>query len=99
MWDMVEKIPALDLEGLAINGLIEHFELRECRELGNDYVKIVAQLKNGSRVETECGPRYRIGRVYLTLVKYKEWGPTVVLEGVSEEMMSGITYDLDLGEE
>jgi len=95
---LVERIDILSLEGLSINGFVEDAELVDCERKGNmRYAKIRAKLSDGRIVETQCDVYPRIVRVYLTLVKYKKWGKLIPLREVTEEMMSGITYDLDLG--
>jgi len=85
-------VSPLDIEGLALNGFVEEFRLEDCGVNGGARLcKLIAKLKNGDVVMTECMEYPRISRVYLLLIKYKDWvGSFIRNEGV----MSGITYDL-----
>jgi len=83
----------LDLEGLALNGFVETAKLEECKE-GSTF-KIIATLHNGQVVETECIERERISRTFIVITRYREWGKILAERGYTEEMMKGITYDLD----
>ncbi len=95
---MVRKISILELEGLALNGFVDEVELIDCYVDKNvRYSKLRVKLFNNEVVETPCDHYARISRVYLVLVKYKDLGKTIVRRELSEEMMSGITYDLDPG--
>ncbi len=98
MWGrtVIERIDVLELEGLAINGMIKSFKLIDCEKKGKIRLsKITALLADGREVETDCMEYPRIVRVFVLLEKYKNWGDTLVMKDVSEEMMKGITYDLD----
>jgi len=94
----MHRVTILELEGLVMNGLIDDFKIIDCEvDKKKRYSKIVAKLRTGENVETQCLEYPRISRIYLVLVKYKDWGKTLVSEEITPEMMSGITYDLDLG--
>jgi len=96
---MPERISILELEGLALNGLVREARIVDCSKVkGIRYSKIVAELSDGRIVETTCDFYSRIIKTYLTLIRYKDLGKTIVIKELSEEMMSGITYDLDLGD-
>jgi len=91
------RVSILELEGLALNGFIDDVKLIDCYVDKNvRYSKLKVRLSNGEVVETSCDHYARISRVYLVLIKYKDLGKTIVRRELSEEMMSGITYDLDL---
>lgn len=93
---MIERIEVLDLEGLAINGMIKSFQLVDCEKKGKIRLsKITAVLADGREVETDCMEYPRIVRAFILLEKYKNWGDALVMKDVTEEMMKGITYDLD----
>lgn len=83
----------LHLEGLALNGFITSAKLERCGE--NDLFKIVAVLDNGNVVETECIEHERISRTFIMITRYREWGGVLARREYTEEMMKGITYDLD----
>jgi len=92
----VDRVTGYELEGLALNGFLKEFELVDCgKEKGIRYSKIIAVTLDGKRLETECMEYSRVVRIYLVLLKYRDWGRRLVREEVSEEMMSGITYDVD----
>ncbi len=91
-------LSVLDLEGLAINGMVSDYEVVDCSSPSSvRYSKIVAKLENGEVVETECMDYSRISRVLVVLLRYvkNKWGEILVDKEISEEMMSGITYDLE----
>ena len=83
----------LRLEGLALNGFIASAKLEDCGE-GNLF-KIVAVLDNGNVVETECMEHERVSRTFIVITRYKEWERVLARREYTEEMMKGITYDLD----
>jgi len=92
-----ERITGLDLEGLALNGFVKEFKVIDCERTKTiRKSKIVAKLEDGRVVETECMEYPRISRILLVLNAYSKWGKTLVIG--TEEMMSGITYDLDHAE-
>jgi len=92
---MVEKIHILDLEGLAINGMVESHKLVDCEKKGKvRLTKLVAKLADGREVETDCIDYPRIVHTFIVLEKYKDWGKNLVKEEIPERVMKGITYDL-----
>lgn len=94
MWVLTttEKIDVLTLEGYAVNGFVTEFKLIDCFKSGKvRTAKIIATLNNNRYVETECLDYPRISRVYVLLEKYKDLREVFT----SEEVMSGITYDLE----
>jgi len=93
---MPEKIPVLNLEGYAINGMVKEFRIIDCKSLGGLRMsKIIAKLRSGDEVETECMEYTRVVRILLVLEKYKDLSMPLVTKGLTEEMMRGITYDID----
>jgi len=93
---MVKKIPVLNLEGYAINGFVKDYRLVDCEKKGKlRLTKVVATLKDGDTVETDCMEYPRAARIYILLEKYKYLSGPIVKEEITEEMMKGITYDLD----
>jgi hypothetical protein len=94
---MVEKIPVLNLEGYAINGFLDSFKIVDCDVKGKVRLsKIQARLVNGEEVETDCMEYPRAARIFVLLEKYKKFKNAIVVDTINEEMMKGITYDLDL---
>ncbi len=83
----------LRLEGLALNGFVTSAKLESCGE--DNLFKIVAVLDNGDVVETECMEHERISRTFIVITRYREWGRVLARREYTEEMMKGITYDLD----
>lgn len=68
---MVRKIDALELEGLAMNGFVVDAKIIKCWESrGVTYSKIVARLRNGEEVETECMLHERTSRLLLAIATY-----------------------------
>ena len=93
---MAEKIGLLELEGLAINGFVESFTVEDCAKEGKIRIsKLKVKLTDGRDVETECVEYPRLVRVILVLNRYLKWGKYLVTKEITEEMMSGITYDID----
>jgi len=88
-----ERIEVLRLEGLALNGFVTSAKLEKCGE--DNSFKIVAALNNGEVVETECMEQERISRTFIVITRYREWGKVLAKKEYTEEMMKGITYDLD----
>ena len=68
----LKLISVLDLEGLALNGLLEKFHVLKCKEKGK--VKIVAKSVDGSEVETPCFDEFRLGVELRILENYRRWG-------------------------
>lgn len=88
-----ERIEVLRLEGLALNGFVTSAKLEKCG--GSNLFKIVAVLDNGDVVETECMEHERVSRTFIVITRYREWGRILAKKEYAEEMMKGITYDLD----
>ncbi len=94
---LTEKIHVLNLEGYALNGLIQDFTLENCRWEGKiRLARIKAKLMSGEEVVTECMEYPRAARLFILLEKYKDLSKGIVIENLNEDVMKGITYDLDL---
>ncbi|MCD6324065.1 MAG: hypothetical protein J7L55_03040 [Desulfurococcales archaeon] len=94
---MVEKIHVLNLEGYALNGMVEDFTLEDCKWEGKVRLsRVKAKLRNGEEIMTDCMEYPRAARLFVLLEKYKNLSKSIVIEGLDEEVMKGITYDLDL---
>ena len=86
---MREKIHYLDLEGLAINGLIEKVSLEDCsRDSKLRKSKILAVTKDGREVETECIDYNRIVRIWIVIKQYEKWGRQINEERAVKEFIS-----------
>ena len=93
---MPEKIPVLNLEGYAINGMVKDFTMVDCKSSNKLRMsKVIAKLQSGEEVETECMEYTRAVRVFIVLQKYKDLSTPLITKALSEEMMKGITYDID----
>lgn len=76
---MNRKIHYLDLEGLAINGMLKKAEMIDCSV--RDKVRrsrIVAETVSGEVVETDCIDYERIVRVWIVVKHYEKWGRDIV---------------------
>jgi len=86
---LVERIHYLDLEGLAINGLIEKASLEDCglnKKVRKS--KISAVTRDGRKIETECIDYSRIVRVWIIIKQYEKWGKQILEEGLQKEFVS-----------
>ncbi len=93
---MPEKIPVLNLEGYAINGMVKDFRMVDCKSSGKLRMsKVIATLNSDEEVETECMEYTRAVRIFIVLEKYKDLSSPLISKGLTEEMMKGITYDID----
>jgi len=90
-----ERVGILHLEGMALNGFIASAKLEKCGNNENNLFRITAVLYNGNVVETECTDHDRISRTFIVITRYREWGKVLAKREYTEEMMKGITYDLD----
>lgn len=90
----MESITLLDLEGLILNGFIQHLEVVDCESPSDIRLsKIIGKLNDGTEVVTGCYEYSRLSRIYLVFINYrnKNWFSEVK----SGAVMSGITYDLE----
>jgi len=90
----MKPVALLDLEGLILNGFIQHLEIIDCESPSNTRLsKIIGKLNDGTEVVTECYEYSRLSRIYLVFVNYRDenWFSEVK----SRAVMSGITYDLE----
>ncbi|MGC9147985.1 MAG: hypothetical protein ACP5GI_00855 [Sulfolobales archaeon] len=86
---MREKVHYLDLEGLAINGLIEKVSLEDCnRDNKIRKSKILAVTKDGREIETECIDYSRIVRIWIIVKQYEKWGKQISEGESAEEFIS-----------
>jgi len=85
-------VSVLDLEGLAINGLVEEFSEESC---GGGRVRIVARVSGGEEVETPCMDRggaesvERLLRVYSPKAYGQFLRPGPVMTGITSEDEGG----------
>lgn len=90
----MKSVTLLDLEGLILNGFIQHLEVVDCESPSNIRLsKIIGKLSDGTEVVTECYEHSRLGMIYSVFINYrnKSWFSEVK----SGAVMSGITYDLE----
>ncbi|MEZ0289655.1 MAG: hypothetical protein ABWJ42_01010 [Sulfolobales archaeon] len=84
---MNRKIHYLDLEGLAINGLLTQSILEDCENVrGVRKSKIIAETLSGERIETDCIEYERLVRIWIILKQYEKWSRDFI-ERVSEEIL------------
>ncbi|RLG86545.1 MAG: hypothetical protein DRO15_06000 [Thermoprotei archaeon] len=79
---MSKKISILNLEGLALNGLIKSYSVVNCDE--ENKVKIVAQTELGEEVETPCFDKVRLSTIMRILESYKAWGKSILTKEAVE---------------
>ena len=81
---MGDTIHYLDLEGLAINGLLDKVSLEDCSEKNIRKARIKAVARDGRSLETECIDYNRIVRVWITIKHYEKWSGLIVEERTSD---------------
>lgn len=87
----------LDLEGLALNGLVEGVELVDCELKPLRRSRLRVALSDGRQVETECAPYERIVRSYLVILRYIEFGKLIASKQMDEKTIESLRFDT-LGE-
>jgi len=93
------KVSVLNLEGLALNGLLRDYSIANCDK--EDKVKIIAQTEWNEEVETPCFDKSRLPVIIRLLESYRKWGKSILTKEVvkpftieeEREVMKGITSD------
>ncbi|NAZ13320.1 MAG: hypothetical protein GU359_04105 [Desulfurococcales archaeon] len=81
-----QKVHYLDIEGLAINGLLRKADLIDCEIKPKiRRSKIIVETFDGKIFETECIDYERIVRIWIVIKHYEKWGRDIVIKGLEEK--------------
>ncbi|MEL9929328.1 MAG: hypothetical protein QXJ51_05875 [Sulfolobales archaeon] len=83
---MSRKVHYLDLEGMALNGLIRKSIMQDCSDSKIRKSKIIVETVSGESIETDCIEYERLVRVWIVIKHYEKWNKNLV-EKVSEEIL------------
>lgn len=85
----------LDLEGLALNGLVTDVEIVDCESSTPRRSKLKVKLFDGRIFETECGLYERVVRSYLIMKRYIEFGKIISGKELNEEVIKSLKFDVE----
>ncbi len=91
----MSQVTLLDLEGLALNGLVVDVEIVDCGGGTPRRSRLRVKLADGKVVETECGLYERVVRSYLIMKKYVEFGKIISGKELSEEVIKSLKFDVE----
>lgn len=84
----------LDIEGLALTGLVRDVELVDCESKSARRSRLRVRLVDGRVFETDCSPYERVAGSYLVIVKYLEFGRTISSRGLDDGSVRSLDLDV-----
>jgi len=88
-------VPLLELEGLALVGLVKEVSLEDCESGFTRKSRIRVVLSDGKSLESECTLYERVVRSYLVLAKYTKLGRSIGRGLAEEEILERVRFDVE----